>query len=57
VKNVEGVMFRGETADEKKIPEVKEALRFLEDSLQKQNYVAADHVTIAGNKRFVVCKT
>ena len=50
-------MFRGETADEKKLPEVKEALRFLEDSLQKQNYVAADHVTIAGNKRFVVCKT
>ena len=57
MKNFEGVVFRGETANEKKLPEVKEALRFLEDSLQKQNYVAADHVTIAGNKRFVVCKT
>jgi len=57
MKNFEGVVFRGETANEKKLPEVKEALRFLEDSLQKQNYVAADHVTIAGNKRSVVCKT
>ena len=57
MKNVEGVMFRGETADDKHLPQAKEALRFLEDSLQKHNYVAADHVTIAGNKRSVVCKT
>jgi len=57
MKNFEGVVFRGEAANEKKLPEAKEALRFLENSLQKQSYVAADHVTIAGNKRFVIYQT
>ena len=46
-------MFRGEAKREEKLDEAHKALKLTEEFLQKNTYVAGDHLTLGGLYSYV----